>query len=142
MKNGKKNTTNPSRRSFLIMLIGLPLGISAVKKLFSEKNKEKKLLLDVFAIAGYQFYEGESVEQQLKSGDSLKLNAEPRNPHDEFAVEILTKNNVKLGYVPKNDNKALIRLLQQSTKVEANIEEIDLEEVSWLRLWVGVRLLV
>ena len=78
----------------------------------------------MFAIAGYQFYEGESVEHQLKPGDSLKLNAESDNPHDEFAVEILTKDNVKLGYVPKNDNKALSRLLQQSTKVEANIEEM------------------
>ena len=107
-----------------------------------EKDKEKKLLLDVFAVAGYQFYEGESVEHQLKSGDSLKLNAEPHNPHDEFAVEILTNNNVKLGYVPKNDNKALSKLLQQSAKVEANIEEIDLEEISWQRVWVGVRLLV
>ena len=89
-----------------------------------QKDKDNKLLLDVFAIAGYQFYEGESVEHQLKSGDSLKLNAEPDNPHDEFAVEILTKNNAKLGHVPKNDNKALSRLLQKSTKVEANIEEM------------------
>ena len=131
----------PSRRSFLIMLLGLPFGVSAVKNFFGEKDKEKKLLLDVFAIAGYQFYEGESVEHHLKSGDSLKLNAEPDNPHDENAVEILTKNNVKLGYVPKNDNKALSRLLQQSAKVEANIEVIDLENVSWLRVWVGVRLI-
>ncbi len=138
MKNGDQNTNNPSRRSFLIMLLGLPFGISAVKNLFSEKDKDNKLLLDVFAIAGYQFYEGESVEHQLKSGDSLKLNAEPDNPHDEFAVEILTKDNVKLGYVPKNDNKALSRLPQKSTKVEANIEEIDLEEESWLRVWVGL----
>ncbi len=142
MKNSDQNTKNPSHRSFLIMLLGLPFGVPVVKKLFSEKDKEKKLLLDVFAIAGYQFYEGESVEHQIKSGDSLKLNAEPDNLYDEYAVEILTKNNVKLGYVPKSDNKALSRLLQQNAKVEANIEMIDLEEVSWERVRAGVRLIV
>jgi hypothetical protein len=131
-----------SRRGFLKFLLGIPFGVPVVRKLYGQSGKSKHLLLNIFSIAGYQFHDGESVENQLKPGDVLKLNADPSNPHDEFAVEILTDEGVKLGFVPRSDNKAISRLLRQGANVEARIESLDLEEVSWQRVRVGVRLVI
>ena len=120
----------------------MPFGMAAVRKLYGHSGTSKELLLNVFSIAGYQFHDGESVEDQLKTGDLLKLNADPDNSHDEFAVEILTEERVKLGFVPKSDNKAISRLLRQGANVEGRIDSVDLEEVSWSRVKVKVYLVL
>ncbi len=138
----KKNSQNPSRRTFLHILLGLPFGMSAVKKVYGHKREKRKLLLNVFSVAGYQFYDDDTVEHRLKAGELLTLKADPDNPYDEFAVEILTANGIKLGYVPKSDNKAISRLLRQGANVEARIEKVDLEAVSWQRMKVGLSLIL
>ena len=138
----KKNSQNPSRKTFLHILLGLPFGMSAVKKVYGHKREKRKLLLNVFSVAGYQFYDDDTVEHRLKAGELLTLKADPDNPYDEFAVEIETTDGAKLGFVPKSDNKAISRLLRQGGELEGRIEKVDLEEVSWQRMKVGVRLVV
>lgn len=53
-----------------------------------------------FWIAGWQYYRGESIIQTLRKGSTLLLRREPSNRINPDAVEILTQENVKLGYVP------------------------------------------
>ena len=52
-----------NRRSFLKFLLGMPFGMAAVRKLYGHSGTSKELLLNVFSIAGYQFHDGESVEE-------------------------------------------------------------------------------
>ena len=62
-----------SRRGFLKLLLGLPLGFSAVKAIYGHQETRKKLLLNIFSIAGYQYYDGPTVEEELQQNAPLHL---------------------------------------------------------------------
>ena len=133
---------NRGRRWFLKLLLGLPFGLGLVKWLYGGRLEKKAFLLNVFSVAGYAYYDGEEVEGSLKPGELLVLRAEPENPYDSFAVEILRKDGAKLGYVPRSDNKAIHRLLRQRAKVVGKIEKVRTKEPSWRRVKVSVWVVV
>lgn len=66
-------------------------------------------LLD-FHIAGFTYSDGLEVIDELTLGQSVTLVAEPDNPYDAEAVAIYY-HDVKLGYVPKDKNSLLSKLL-------------------------------
>lgn len=74
---------------------------------------------------------------RFKPGAQLKLTREPRNPHDPFAVEIHL-GKIKLGYVPRSDNKHISRLLDQGAKLECRVVEVDAEVGVWNMVKVEV----
>ncbi|MDR1605791.1 MAG: HIRAN domain-containing protein [Streptococcaceae bacterium] len=63
-----------------------------------------------FHIAGFTYYEGLDVIDQLILGQQVQLVAEPDNPHDPEAVAIYFQDK-KLGYVPAVKNGLLSTLL-------------------------------
>jgi hypothetical protein len=75
--------------------------------------------------------------RNLKPGALLKLTREPSNPHDPFAVEIHL-GEIKLGYVPRSDNKHTSRLLDQGAELECRVVEVDPEAVVWNMVKVEV----
>jgi hypothetical protein len=77
------------------------------------------------SVAGYQFYQGPVVISQLRTGDPLVLRREPDNPHDEWAIEVLTTSGAKLGYVPRSSNEVIAELLDQGLAVKAEIDYLD-----------------
>jgi len=73
-----------------------------------------------FHIAGFTYYNGVDVFENLKIGEELSLKAEPENRYDPNAVAIYYKEE-KLGFVPKDENELLSKFL--------NLGYIDLFEV-------------
>ncbi|MDR1932564.1 MAG: HIRAN domain-containing protein [Spirochaetales bacterium] len=63
-----------------------------------------------FHIAGFTYYDGVDVFDQLKIGAPLKLTAEPDNKFDPYAVAIYFQNH-KLGYVPRDNNEEIHKFL-------------------------------
>jgi hypothetical protein len=53
-----------------------------------------------FFIAGWRYYQGESVLNALRRGDRLDLRLDRNNTYDPNAVAVL-RENVQLGYVPR-----------------------------------------
>ena len=51
-------------------------------------------------IAGFTYYDGLDVIEELKLGAPVTLVSEPENPHDAEAVAIYFRET-KLGYVPR-----------------------------------------
>ena len=82
-----------------------------------------------FDIAGFTYYEGVDVFDELKIGTTVKLVAEPENPYDRNAVAIYYKDK-KLGFVPRNENKMISKLLQFGYKkiFTAKINRISPDE--------------
>ena len=65
----------------------------------------------------------------------VDLVREPTNVHDENAILVLYKG-AKLGYLPKNNNKILARLMDGGVKLQAEVKpNIDDEKV-----WVSIAL--
>jgi len=63
-----------------------------------------------YHIAGFTYYDGVDVFEDLKIGTPLLLQAEPENPHDPYAVAIYYQEH-KLGFVPSAENEALSKFL-------------------------------
>jgi hypothetical protein len=76
-------------------------------------------------LAGFVYYDGQAVWDQMKSGDRLTLARETENPHDRNAVRLEWQGRM-LGYVPKRDNTDLARQMDHGAKVEARITELSL----------------
>lgn len=90
----------------------------------SAPKEVKDIYLNSPHIAGFQYYKGEEIEKNLKENDILILKREPQNPHDYFAVEVF-RDNAKLGYLPRSDNKLIARMMDQGLPLKAQIRHID-----------------
>lgn len=63
-----------------------------------------------FHLAGFAYYDGLDVIDELALGKKVDLIREENNPHDPEAVAIYYKDK-KLGYVPNSYNSLLNKLL-------------------------------
>jgi hypothetical protein len=88
-------------------------------------------------IAGFQYYQGLKLGQVLKENDSLTLKREPQNMHDCYAIEVYNGSN-KLGYLPREENKVIARMMDQGMTVKARIIKIKPEEHPYRRVKVNV----
>lgn len=61
-------------------------------------------------IAGFTYYDGLDVIDELKLGTHVTLKSEPENPHDPDAVAIY-HGKTKLGYIPQAKNSTISNLL-------------------------------
>ena len=88
-------------------------------------GKQKIMLANIF-ISGFQYYDGPEVADMLETGLILKLNREPHNRWDRNAVEIFA-GEAKLGYIPRNENNTIARLLDSGIHIQAMITDLDPE---------------
>ena len=75
-------------------------------------------------LAGFVYYDGKAVWDQMKAGDRLALVREPGNPHDANAVRLEWKGHA-LGYVPRKENADLARQMDHGAPVEAHITDLQ-----------------
>lgn len=82
-----------------------------------------------FHIAGFTYYDGAEVFDELKIGTRLTLQAEPTNHFDNHAVAVFY-GEYKLGYVPRTHNNALSKLLEcgYSDILETVIQRVTPED--------------
>jgi len=94
-----------------------------------------------FHIAGFTFYDGIDVFQQLTIGAILTLKAEPENKFDPYAVAIYF-NETKLGYIPKKKNEEISKFLNlgYSQLFEAHINRITADTHPEEQIGVVVRI--
>ncbi|HFH9837235.1 TPA: HIRAN domain-containing protein [Streptococcus suis] len=103
-------------------------------------NFEPTRHIEDFHLAGFAYYDGLDVIEELKLGTSLEMLAEPTNPYDSEAVVILYQGK-KLGYIPKHKNSLISRLLfyGHGDILEARVQMIDLAEHPEQQLRVVVK---
>lgn len=99
----------------------------------NEPKATKEIRLSSPYIAGFQYYQGLELEQMLKENDSLILKREPQNTHDCYAIEVYIGSN-KLGYLPREENKVIARMMDQGITVKARIVKIKPEEHSYRKV--------
>lgn len=92
-----------------------------------------------FHIAGFQYWDGALVLEQLKPGQQLDLVPEIENPHDTSAVAIYYQG-VKLGFVPAEMNETISLLLHfgHVGVLECRVQQVAPERSPWHQVRVGV----
>ena len=71
-------------------------------------------------LAGFQYHRAEGIWPFLRPGLELRLRREPWNRHDPLAVAVYYRRE-KLGYLPRADNAAVARWLDQGRMLRASI---------------------
>lgn len=93
----------------------------------------KEIFLIETHVAGTSHVPIREIEATLTAGDSLVLRRESDNLHDPLAIIILTGNGEKLGYVPRDRNEILARLMDAGKFLIARLESKEWQG-DWLRV--------
>lgn len=129
------------RRDFIKSFANL-IGLAALPAAAVAKElTARRFLIQQCPLAGFQYHEGEALWSQLSAGNRLELVREPANPFDANAIRI-DWNGRKLGYIPRIQNQASARLLDEGTRLEARISRLEKYGNPWARMEVEVWLVV
>lgn len=129
------------RRDFIKNIASM-LGLGALPVAAqSRETATRRFLILQCPLAGFQYHNGEALWDQLIAGNQLELMREPENPFDANAIRI-DWNGYKLGYIPRIQNQATARLLDEGTLLEARISGLEKHHNPWNRMEVEVWLVV
>jgi hypothetical protein len=96
--------------------------------------------LDRFFIAGFQYHQGPALIEELREVDELNLVREANNGHDRRAVA-LRYGEAHFGYVPRERNQTLSRLLDQCAPLQCRITHVDPDANPWQAVKLAVSIL-
>jgi HIRAN domain len=83
-----------------------------------------RIVLQNVATAGLRHHDAKEVWAELRVGDSISLVREQNNAHDPDAVRVDWKGRV-MGYLPRDANRFIARLLDRGNDIRAHISLID-----------------
>ena len=96
-----------------------------------------RVLVQSSPLAGFQFYAGRELWEEMKAGDALALVREPENRHDANAVRVEWRGR-KLGYLPRAENRAVAAEMDRGGKLAARIARLNRHLDPWKRIQVEV----
>jgi hypothetical protein len=94
---------------------------------------EARIIVQQSPLAGFQYYDGKVLWDNMRVGDPLTLKREPQNPHDSNAVRVEWKGQ-PLGYVPRRDNSDVARQMDRGAPVQARIVNLKEARNPWQRV--------
>ena len=94
---------------------------------------DARIIVQQSPLAGFQYYDGKVLWDNMRVGDTLTLVREPQNPHDTNAVRV-DWNGQSLGYVPRRDNRDVARQLDRGAPVQARIVNLKEARNPWQRV--------
>ena len=121
----------PSMRRSLYLLLCAACLVSAVQA------ESVKVLVQSSPLAGFQFYAGKTLWDEMQEGDALALLREPDNAHDANAIRVEWRGR-KLGYLPRAENRAVAVEMDRGGKVEARIARLHRHRDPWKRIQIEV----
>lgn len=76
--------------------------------------------------------------ERLNVGDTLVLKREPRNRFDPLAIRVETAAGMNIGYVPREKNGILARLLDAGKLIVAKVRDKQLVDEFFVSIWMEV----
>lgn len=127
------------RREFLKLLGSVPmLPLAVGAELYAEPAHA--LFLGDFTVAGFHYHQGmlPQVSRYLAAGAELLVERDHGNPYDAYAVRILTVQSSMLGYLPRNQNRAVAAMADQGVSLTARITGYREDAAPWERLAISL----
>lgn len=97
---------------------------------------KKEIMVLECMVAGTSFRKLDKVEAELLSTVQLEMKREGKNEFDQFAIALYFKE-IKVGYIPKEKNQVIARLMDAGKAFYSTIQAKEWEG-NWLRLDVRV----
>ncbi|MCX7148494.1 MAG: HIRAN domain-containing protein [Rhodocyclales bacterium] len=121
---------SPLIRFLRRLSLGLAISLTALAG-------EVRILVQSSPLAGFRYYAGQSLWQEMHEGDRLTLVREADNPHDANAVRIEWRGQ-KLGYLPRVENRSVAAALDGGEAVDARIAKLRQHRNPWQRMLIEV----
>ncbi len=99
-------------------------------------DREKEFFFNEFYVAGYHYYQAEEIEDTLLEGKQVVFVREPECQFDSRAVEVYA-NGKKLGYIPRRDNSAIARLMDQGVVINGQICKRNFDDIPCRRVKIS-----
>ena len=119
----------------LLLTISLALWLGAAQA------ESIRVLVQSSPLAGSQYYAVGELWSQIRPGDRLRLVREADNRHDRNAVRV-EWNGRQLGYVPRAENRAVARALDDGEPLEARVSKLRQDPDPWRRVEFEVFLIL
>ena len=97
-----------------------------------------EILVLKYIVAGTSFRKPKGVEENLFKKVKLEVKREKNNEFDEFAIALHFQDH-KIGYIPRDKNEVIARLLDAGKAFFTTIEAKEWEG-NWLKIEVDVYL--
>lgn len=97
------------------------------------QSAKVRMLVQNSPLAGFQYYHGRGLWDEMKTGDALTLVREAGNPHDANAVRVEWRSQ-PLGYVPRRENRTVAQHIDRGGNVEARISRLQKHPNAWQRV--------
>ena len=113
--------------------------LKKVKNAFGNDGMPMPFTQEIFLlkchIAGTAYTDDiEAIEKELHLDDILILRREPENKHDNLAVIVIDEQGRKLGYIPRNKNEVIARLMDAGKLIFGKIENKEYQFGNWLEI--------
>jgi HIRAN domain len=89
----------------------------------SAHAQQVRMLVQSSPLAGFSHYDAATNFDAIKVGDELTLIREPDNAYDVHAVRV-EWHGVKLGYLPRSENRAVAGEIDKGGKIEARVARL------------------
>jgi hypothetical protein len=101
------------------------------------RKTERQYFFNEFYIAGYRYYDGETIAESLLEGKPVNFKREPHCIYDTKAVAIYAGRK-KLGYIPRKDNTIISTLMDQGVLVNGKIQKRNFDDQPRKRVKISV----
>jgi len=90
------------------------------------KPFSRQIYLISASIAGLFYVEDiHDLLEEIKLESKLRFVREPDNKHDDLAILVKDQNDNKLGYIPREKNPILARLMDAGKHIYGTVKEIN-----------------
>jgi hypothetical protein len=97
----------------------------------------RQYFFNEFYIAGYRYYDGETIAESLLEGKPIIFKREPQCTYDTKAVAIYAGRK-KLGYIPRKDNAIISTLMDQGVIIKGKIQKRNFDDQPRKRVKISV----
>lgn len=118
-----------------------PALLALIKNSFDHHGLPLPFVREIFLlechVAGTSHLDLQALEPMIKLEDVFILRREPENPYDALAILILDQKGHKLGYVPRDRNEVLARLMDAGKLIFGRLDRKE-KERNWLKLAIRI----
>jgi hypothetical protein len=110
-----------TRRGVNLGLLAIALGLATRRSTEAAPAPPLRTTLFDFAIAGGYYHGLRKRLDLFTPGLVLALRAEPDNPHDVDAVAVHAPDGQRLGYIPREANAPVAKLLREGARLSCEV---------------------
>ncbi len=91
-----------------------------------------------FFVAGWRYYNGEQVIDQLQVGDLVEFSLDPENDHDNKAIVVMSVNGEKLGFIPAFYSGWMYEVIEKNCNYQAKVWAIHPQAVPHRKVSISI----